>query len=387
MLPRDLSPENFLSTYWQKKTLFLKQALADFQDPLSAEELAGLACEEEVESRLVFNTSDNWQLKSGPFTEQDFLTLPDTSWTLLVQAVDHWFPAVKQLMNKITFIPDWRLDDVMVSYATETAGVGPHFDYYDVFIIQGQGSRRWQLGQHCDENTALKENSELKILQEFIVTEEFILESGDVLYIPPGVAHQGIALNPSLSYSVGFRAPSHAEMLSQYAAYICAELAEVQRYSDPDLKIQANLAEISQESLAKVKTLLTSLLHNGQDIERNIEQWFGQNMTQRKYPQHTFLPESELDIHTLSEALVQGMELEKHPATRFAFYRKPETLLLFVDGHGFDFSNTDATLNELLMNLCDRDIKHLNGLDYLSSSPCLNLLCTLYNQGSLIEAE
>lgn len=387
MLPPELSPEQFLAEYWQKKPLFLKRAFADFQDPLSPEELAGLACEAEVEARLVFNQADIWQLKSGPFTEQDFVTLPDDSWTLLVQAVDQWFPAVKQLLHSISFIPDWRLDDVMVSYATETAGVGPHFDYYDVFIIQGQGSRKWQLGQHCDENTALQKNSELKILQDFIVKEEFILEAGDVLYIPPGVAHQGIALDASLSYSVGFRAPSHAEMLSQYAASLCAELPEDQRYSDPDLKTQPNLAEISPATLAKVKTLLTNMLQNDQHIEQSMELWFGQSMTQRKYPQHTYLPEIELDIQSFSSALAQGMELEKHPATRFAFFRKPNLVFLFVDGQSFNFTDPDAELDKLLMNLCSRDKKNLHYTDLQSSQECLTLLCTLYNQGSLIEVE
>ncbi|NBR40437.1 MAG: cupin domain-containing protein, partial [Alphaproteobacteria bacterium] len=132
MLPDDISPEEFLGTYWQKKPLLLKNAFPEFQDPLSPEELAGLACEEEIEARLVFNENDTWRLKSGPFTEQDFTTLPEHDWTLLAQAVDHWFPAVKQLLNSISFIPGWRLDDVMVSYATKNAGVGPHFDYYDV---------------------------------------------------------------------------------------------------------------------------------------------------------------------------------------------------------------------------------------------------------------
>lgn len=387
MLSDHLSTKQFLAEYWQKKPVLLKQALADFHDPLSPEELAGLACEDEAEARLVFSEAENWRLVSGPFSEQDFVNLPETGWTLLVQAVDQWFPAVKALQKHLGFIPDWRLDDVMVSYATEAAGVGPHFDYYDVFIIQGQGSRKWQLGQSCNENTSLRVDAALKILEEFTVHEEFVLEAGDVLYIPPGIAHQGIALNPSLSYSIGFRAPSNAELFIQFAAHLCADLSEDHRYSDPELQIQDNPAEITQQSLAKVKTLITSIMQNSLQQSDGMEEWFGQLMTRRKYPEHTFLPEPELDADALSAALANGTELEKHPAARFAFIRHPDALTLFVDGQSFPVAVSNSELGALVLELNDRNISKLNLGSYEASAECLNLLCALYNQGSLIEVE
>jgi 50S ribosomal protein L16 3-hydroxylase len=386
MLPDEISPEEFLSTYWQKKPLLLKNAFPEFQDPLSPEELAGLACEEEIEARLVFHENDTWRLKTGPFVEQDFTSLPENNWTLLVQAVDHWFPAAKQLLSNISFIPSWRLDDVMVSYATENAGVGPHFDYYDVFIIQGQGQRRWQLGQHCDDTSPLMPDTELKILQNFIPQEEFTLQAGDALYIPPGLAHHGIALNDSLSYSIGFRAPSYAELISQFAARLCAELTEDQRYSDPDLKLQPNLAEISHSSLSKAKSLIQIYLQDAKNFEYEIEQGFAQMMTQRKYPELTYLPDTEFKPETLKAALAQGLLLEKHPAARFAFYKQDNTLFLFVDGNSLDFPAGENEINKMIPELCDTNKTSIDSQTIQNSPDCLNLVCKLYNQGSLIEA-
>jgi 50S ribosomal protein L16 3-hydroxylase len=387
MLPSEISPEDFLKTYWQKKPLLIKQAFPEFHDPLSPEELAGLACEEEVEARLVFHENDTWHLKTGPFSEQDFTALPENNWTLLVQAVDHWFPKVQQLLNSITFIPSWRLDDVMVSYATDKAGVGPHFDYYDVFIIQGEGERRWQLGQNCNENSPLRTDSELKILENFDSNEDFILQTGDVLYIPPGLAHHGTAIGNSLSYSIGFRAPSHAELMSQFAARICAELGEDMRYSDPDLKIQSNASEISEISRAKVKSLIQSYLKNDQAFEDKIEQCFAKSMTQRKYPEQSYLPDNEFEPDTLTAALDAGLLLEKHPAARFAFYEKANTLFLFADGFCFDFPDSDELCHDLILKLCNTKQVSIAHQGFEVSPSCLKLLCKLYNQGSLIEAD
>ncbi len=192
-----VSLEAFLSDYWQKKPFLFKQAFPSFTDPLSPEELAGLACEEEVESRLVRHKKGSWLLQNGPFSETEFTSLPETDWTLLVQAVDLWFTELQSLYSHFSFIPDWRFDDIMVSYATDQGGVGPHFDYYDVFIIQGMGNRRWQLGEHCNESTALQSSSELKILEHFSPHDEFLLETGDMLYIPPGHSHYGVSLGSS----------------------------------------------------------------------------------------------------------------------------------------------------------------------------------------------
>ena len=383
MLPKNLSPEKFLAEYWQKKPLVIKNAFENFQDPISPEELAGLACEEEVESRLVFIENGTWRLQNGPFIEQDFTSLLNKNWTLLVQAVDLWLPQTKKLLAEINFIPDWRLDDLMVSYATKNSGIGPHFDYYDVIIFQGQGQRHWQLGQNCNESNSLRKDNDLKILNEFIVSEEFTLECGDVLYIPPGVAHQGTSLDNSLSYSIGFRASSYAEIISQYAATICDEFTEDQRYSDPDLKPQNSSAEISKESIKRMQTLLLETLQN----EKKIEQWFGRHLTQRKYSETGNIPETEIELEEFFTVLTNGLILEKHPAARYAFYQNKDSTSLFADGEVFKIVEENKASNSLLTELCDKNKQTINSLAYITQQDCIALLCKLYNQGSLIEAE
>ena len=175
----DLSPEEFLRDYWQKKPLLIRNAIPDFEPPIDGNELAGLSLETEVESRLVVGTE--WQLENGPFTEQRFQTLPSSHWTLLVQAVDLWVPEVAALLREFAFLPPWRLDDIMVSYAQDGGSVGPHFDYYDVFLLQGAGQRRWQIGQACAASSPLLENTDLKILSQFRPTDEWVLNCGDML--------------------------------------------------------------------------------------------------------------------------------------------------------------------------------------------------------------
>ena len=189
----DLSADAFLQRYWQKKPLLIRNALANYQSPISADELAGLALESEVESRLVETHGMDWSLKHGPFNEDDFLGLPEQDWTLLVQGVDLWVPEVQALLSKFAFLPPWRVDDVMVSFACPGGSVGPHFDQYDVFLLQVEGQRRWQIGGECSSNTPLRDDSPLRILKEFEAEEEWLLEPGDMLYLPPGVAHWGVA--------------------------------------------------------------------------------------------------------------------------------------------------------------------------------------------------
>jgi len=180
----------FLRDYWQKKPLLIKNPWDAWSNPLEPDELAGLACEEEVESRLIMQAGDTWKVENGPLPESRFGELGDKHWTLLVQAVDHFVPEVAALIEPFRFIPNWRIDDIMVS--ADGGGVGPHFDHYDVFLIQGLGKRRWQVGAACDENTELLPQDDLRLLADFEASDEWVLEPGDILYVPPGVAHEGV---------------------------------------------------------------------------------------------------------------------------------------------------------------------------------------------------
>src|SRR5690606_35155678 len=176
-LPGGMSAEEFLRDYWQKKPLLIRQAFPDFESPLSADELAGLSLEEEVESRIVLELGATpWELRHGPFTEDDYRTLPERDWTLLVQAVDQFVPEVAELLQAFRFLPSWRLDDVMISYAAPGGSVGPHFDSYDVFLLQTQGHRRWKIGQMCEADSPLLEHPDLRILSEFEQQQEWVLE-------------------------------------------------------------------------------------------------------------------------------------------------------------------------------------------------------------------
>jgi 50S ribosomal protein L16 3-hydroxylase len=183
--------ETFLQEYWQQKPLLIRNAFADWANPLEPDELAGLACEPEVESRLVVGAQGSWAVEHGPLAEARFAALGQEPSTLLVQAVDHHVPEVAALLAPFRFIPNWRIDDVMVSYATDGGGVGPHFDQYDVFLIQGHGQRRWRVGQLCDDNSPLLPHDELRLLADFQATDEWLLEPGDILYVPPRIAHDG----------------------------------------------------------------------------------------------------------------------------------------------------------------------------------------------------
>lgn len=325
----DITIEEFLRDYWQKKPLLIRNAFPDFESPISGEELAGMALEEQIESRLVLEHGEEgpWQLRTGPFTEDDFFALPKTHWTLLVQAVDQWIPEVAELKQRFRFLPDWRLDDVMISYAADQGSVGPHYDFYDVFLLQAEGKRRWQLGPRADGSSPRVEGTPLNILKEFEAENSWVLEPGDMLYLPPQFSHWGIAEGGCTTISVGFRAPSARTMLEDLAAELAFGLPDHLRYSDPDLKPAANPAEIDRDSVARVQAQLTRWLEQPQ----NVGQWFGAVMTEAKYPDTVAMDAGTAE--DWRETLASGGYLILNPGSRCAFFRDPETL--FVDGESF----------------------------------------------------
>ena len=280
MILGDISPREFLQRYWQREPLLIRQALTDFASPLSADELAGLALEAEVESRLVAGRRGGYSLRHGPFTEQDFLDLPERDWTLLVQAVDLWVPEVQQLLARFNFLPPWRLDDVMVSFACPGGSVGPHFDQYDVFLLQVEGQRRWQLGAQCSSDTPLLADSPLRVLQSFAPQQEWVLDPGDMLYLPPGVAHWGVAETECLTYSIGFRSPSIADMLGDLAVELMTQGYDA-HYRDPQLVPAMAGHDIDQAFIQQAKQQLWQAI-NDDDL---IGDWFARFMTTAKYPE------------------------------------------------------------------------------------------------------
>lgn len=287
----NLSVNDFVNDYWQKRPLLIRNALSQIPQ-IDPNELAGYALDDDVESRLFLEQPDSagdplksdWKMEVGPFTEETFAQLPESHWTLLVQAVDTLRPDIMQLKELFSFLPSWRIDDVMVSYASDQGSVGPHFDYYDVFLLQAQGRRTWHVGQTCNSTTPLRGDTDCRILTEFAPQESWVLEPGDILYIPPGVAHWGIAEGACATYSIGFRAPSHGDLLLD----LCEDLASVwtpdNRYSDPDLKLRNNPGEILPEDVQRLQTLLKQISGD----TNWLSDWFGRYVTRHPREGVTF---------------------------------------------------------------------------------------------------
>lgn len=259
-----LSARQFIEEYWQKKPLLVRNAFPGFGEMLSPDELAGLACEEDVQSRLVLHSRGKWKLEQGPFAEDRFAQLPAKGWSLLVQGVNHFLPEADALLHAFDFIPRARLDDLMVSYAPDGGGVGPHFDSYDVFLLQGHGQRLWRISGQ--EDKALVPEAPLRILQNFCTDQEWLLGPGDMLYLPPRLAHWGIAVGDCMTYSIGFRAPSAQELATQFLGFMQDRLHLEGMYADSDLQAQQRPAELGAQMLNKVQALLRDIRWNDADV-------------------------------------------------------------------------------------------------------------------------
>lgn len=335
----------FLRDDWQQRPRLIRGAFPDWQNPLDPDELAGLAGEADVESRLIVRAEEAWGVEHGPIPDTRFGGLQRQPWTLLVQAVDQHVPEVAALIEPFRFIPDWRIDDVMVSYASDGGGVGAHFDQYDVFLIQGLGRRRWRVGERCDASTALLPHDDLKLLADFVATDEWLLEPGDMLYVPPGFAHDGVAVGDDcMTYSIGFRAPAVSELVAHWCDHVLAGLSDDDRYADPGLSQQANPGEISPEALDRLHEMISARLADRADFAR----WFGGYTTLPKYPEIDWSPDGDVSPDAIAAALAQGATLERNPAMRFAFVREGDGVLLYVDGDEHRCAGPLARLAEQL---------------------------------------
>jgi 50S ribosomal protein L16 3-hydroxylase len=372
MITGKLSTTAFLKRYWQRQPLLIKGAFPGFRDPISPEELAGLACEAEVDARLVFTRKKTWELRGGPFGERDFTSLPARDWTLLVQAVDQWVPEVRNLLKSVAFVPNWRVDDVMISYATPGGGVGPHFDYYDVFLVQGQGSRIWKTGQRCGEGDLLRTGSGLKLLKEFHTEHEWLLEPGDVLYVPPGLAHWGISRDDSLCYSLGFRAPSLGDMLLGFGEFLAERMPADRRFTDPVRKQPLRSGELDSASLARARRMITEAVGD----KRAFERWFGCQMTE---PKNAMLIESPRKIPDLRQG---SFVLTLNPASRIAWQAQGRKLLVFADGVCIETARTPPLLG-LVQALAGTGAS-IDTSAYRNQAAARGLLDALLVQGTLV---
>lgn len=374
-------PDRFLRDYWQKKPLLIKNPWASWTNPLEPDELAGLACEDGIESRLITQADGALALEHGPFAETRFGELEGAPWTLLVQAVDHHVPEVSALLDSFRFIPNWRIDDVMVSYAVDQGGVGPHFDQYDVFLIQGLGKRRWQVGAPCDDRTELLPHDDLRLLASFEATQEWVLEPGDILYVPPGIPHNGIAIGDDcMTYSIGFRAPSRDELVVQWTEHLLDQSESDLHYADPDLALQDNPGEIAPEALAGLHAMITEKLQDRQAFAR----WFGQYNSMPKNLDIDWAPEVPIDAADLRALVSAPVSLTRNPASRFSFVRESAgSVMLFVDGQSYPCADECALFAE---RLCEIDEITVGPGDVKSQST-VAVIVALLNLGSIEIAE
>lgn len=372
---RNFDPAAFLRDHWQQQPLLIRNPWDSWSNPVEPDELAGLACEEVVQSRIITRSQQAWDLEHSPFPESRFTTPGRDPWTLLVQSVDHHLVSVAALLDPFRFVPNWRVDDVMVSYAVDGGGVGPHFDHYDVFLVQGLGRRRWEIGALCDDSTELLPHDGLRLLADFQPVAEWILEPGDILYVPPRVAHRGIAIGDDcMTYSIGFRAPSRGELIESWADDMVPGLSDSDRYEDPQLAAQDNPGEISPDAIARLQGMIADVLLDRQRFAR----WFGQYNTTPKNPEIDWQPDQPAATDDIRQWLATGTPLVRNPASRFAFTREtPSSLLLFVDGHSFSCTDDAAIFAEAVCAAAQLAVAP-------DSSPAvLELIAALYNEGSL----
>jgi 50S ribosomal protein L16 3-hydroxylase len=262
-----LTAAQFLRRYWQKKPLLVRGALAQYADLVRPGALSRLAGRDDLESRLVLHRGRRWQVRHGPFGRREFARLPRSGWTLLVQGVNHALPAARRLLDEFSFVPYSRLDDVMVSYAPPGGGVGPHFDDYDVFLLQGEGRRRWRVSRQRD--LELVAGAPLKILRRFRPAREWVCEAGDLLYLPPRCAHDGIAVGGDcVTYSIGFRAPDAQELGTRFLDYLQDRLQLTGIYEDPGLQPPRHPAHLGDDMVRQARQFLQRIRWDRGDVAR-----------------------------------------------------------------------------------------------------------------------
>ncbi len=367
-----LSIEHFLAEFWQQKPCLIRQAISRFEPMLDADDLAGLACEEMAESRLVTGSieSGDWSLAHGPFDAADFACLGEENWTLLVQDVEKHYAPLQAFMQQFSFIPGWRLDDLMISYAVSGGSVGPHVDQYDVFLLQAEGRRRWEIAQTFQAD--LRPDCPLNVLQEFTAEQEWVLEPGDMLYLPPNVAHHGVALQPGMTWSIGCRAPSGADLLQALGEWLAFRDDQGGRYSDASLQPAARAGEIDSQALRDLRRLMLSCIETNADLDNYLAAF----MSRFRLAYEPVSPPGQVKAATLLAAVQKGAGLLRNPWTRLAWIETTNGARLFAAGQSYDCSI------QLAESLCHPGQVKINlaGTD----QETLNMLTSLVNNGHFL---
>ena len=360
----ELTPHEFMRDYWHKKPCVIRQAIPDFAPLLSRQALFDLAKRDDVEARLVTHFRQKWAMQNGPL-----VTLPAISkknWTLLVQGVNLHNKAADALLRRFNFLPDARLDDLMISYATDGGGVGAHLDSYDVFLLQAQGTRRWRIGAQKD--VTLQAGVPLKILQRFAPSQEFDLNPGDMLYLPPNYAHEGVALGECMTYSIGFRAPSFQELGEAFMQFMAESIELTGRYADPRMGPTSHSAEIPADMVTQVAQELNKIRFTDEDMAI----FLGEYLSEPKAQIFFSPPTRPLSLEKFIVAVNQrGVQLVL--ASQMLYRGK----FIFINGESFAVNKADRTL---LARLADQ--RHLLGEQCCSASEdVVETLHDWYRQG------
>lgn len=363
-----ISAAEFFADYWQKKPLLVKNAMPQVQGLLVPDEIMELAQEDGVTARLLTQQgaqNEQWRVKNSPLTGKDFKKLPPL-WTLLVQALDHFSPEIAQLWQHFDFIPQWRRDDIMVSYAPKGGSVGRHYDQYDVFLVQAYGKRRWQLGQYCTPETELLPNQPLRLLADMDVHFDEILEPGDLLYVPPTLSHYGVAEDNCLTLSFGFRMPDKTQLLDDFTDHLLSKPDT--QIPVPDLASRGiqSAGEVSTTDLTMLKQQVIELLQNTSYFDEAALSL----LTESKYPDS--LPENEpLSTQELQALLQEGAMIQREPATRLLYrYTDDAQLQFWAQGEPLD---VPTHLAPVLKRLADGEVLSLHTLTAQDSGLALGL--------------
>lgn len=373
-----INAEQFLAEYWQKKPLLVRNGLPEIIGLLQPQDVQELALEEHASARLIRQKDKNpneWHVKSSPLTKGDFQKLPKL-WSILVQAVDHYSFDLSELWKKFPFIPQWRRDDIMVSYAPKGGSVGKHFDFYDVFLVQGHGHRRWQLGQMCDANTAFVPNQPLKLLPEIDVQFDEVLAPGDLLYVPPGMAHYGVAEDDCLTFSFGFRMPNVAGMMERISDQFSANILLQNPVIDIARKQMSQIGEINSTELSYLKDLVLAQLQDSTALDAAIMSY----MSEPKYPDNIPEPD-EIEADDLQEILHEGYEVLLEPASRLLYTESDGILSFWGNGEALFIAATFAPKlkaiadgESLAFNSEFNELEILENVAYLLNESILMLL-------------
>lgn len=375
-----LSQDEFLSKYWQKRPLLMRGALNPFPDLITPEELAGLTFNDAVESRLIVQGQgrNKWQLKRGPFNAQTFKKLPKKKWTFLVNGVDRFVPSVHSLLDQFSFIPFWRVDDVMISYAVDQGNVGAHVDNFDVFLVQAYGEREWMIEDRPVLQDDFIPNLPIRLLKKFKPTHKWILKPGDILYLPPRFPHHGIARGDRcMTVSVGCRAPSINEIVNGVVSHALTNHDETDRYSDPDLKAQAP-GEVSSAAITKIRRALESALS-----DEVLSDWLGRSITDPYSDVDFAATATKVAPARIASAIKRGAKIVRAEGARLAYVNQSDRLLaFFVNGQRDDLSGRVASLAK---ELADRIVVPAEVVaPYINDKGCLGLIASLLAGGAIV---